>query len=686
MKQYFAFLSYSHVDSKWARWLHKALETYRLPRALRALPGAESLPERMAPVFLDRAELATSTELAAEVQRALDQSSNLIVLCSPAAVKSRWVNEEIRRFRALGREDRIFCVVLGDVDTDDPGEFFPPALSEARPGQQAAENERRPEPLAADLRASADGRRDGFLKLAAGLIGVRFDQLRQREQARWHRRLMVITATSVAASVVLVGLTSFALIARREADVQRSIAEQRSLTAERTTTFLKSIFEVSDPSEARGNSITAREVLDRGARQIDEGLKREPSVRAALTTTLGTVYSSLGLYRQADEMLAKASQVAGVEPAIAAKTAIALGELRTLQGEYPEASQQFGKAVEAMSALDSAVDIDRARGLIAWGESLAITDQFAAAKEKIAAGIDRARRSRPPDAALIARGLEALGLTALLSGDLAAAEARYREALTMRIAESGQIHPKVSETLNSLGSIEYLRGNHTQAAEYFQRALGIDRKVLGPTHPDLAGTLNNLARVYLEQRKFAEARAQLLIARDLMLAEKDASHDDMAFVFSNLALADVGLGNDEEAAPLFAAAWIAAEKHRHRLRGPILIDLADLDCRQGRHSEAETRLTTAARLLAADYPDEPWRLAWLGLVQATCRLSAGDVPAAKTDLAQNLAVILRRWPDDTLYGLSSLRRALAIHKAAADRADIAKYTRRVAAASAGKSR
>ena len=686
MNQYFAFLSYSHVDSESARWLHKALETYRLPRALRALPGAESLPERMAPVFLDRADLSTSTELAAEVQRALDQSSNLIVLCSPAAVKSRWVNEEIRRFRELGREGRIFCVVVGDVDTDGPGDFFPPALSEARPGERPAGNERRPEPLAADLRLSADGRRDGFLKLAAGLLGVRFDQLRQREQARRHRRLMLITATSVAASVVLVGLTLFAFIARREAEVQRSIAEQRSLTAERTTVFLQSLFAVSDPSEARGNSITAREVLDRGARQIDAGLKREPSVRAALTTTLGTVYSSLGLYRQADELLAKANQLAEAEPAVAAKTAIALGELRTLQANYPEANQQFAKAVEAMSTLDSAVDIDRARGLIAWGESLASTDDFAAAREKIAAGIDAARRSRPPAIELISRGLEAQGLTARLAGDLPAAEAHYREALTMRIAESGQIHPKVSETLNSLGSIEYLRGNRFQAAEYFQRALAIDRRVLGPTHPDLASTLNNLARVYLEQRKFSEARTQLLTARDLMLAEKDATHDDMAFVFSNLALADVGLGNDAEAAPLFAAAWIAAEKHRHRLRGPILIDMADLDCRQGRHSEAEPRLMTAAQFLAEDYPDEPWRLAWLRLVHATCRLSAGDVPAAKTDLAKNLAVILHRWPDDTLYGLSALRRALAIHKAAADRADISTYTRRVAAASAGNSR
>jgi hypothetical protein len=316
MARYFAFISYSHSDAGTARWLHRALESYRLPRAVHREPESVGLRSRLSPVFLDRAELATSAELGAEVQRALEESDNLIVVCSPASARSRWVNEEIRRFRALGRAERIFCVVAPvDAARDQDGVVFPPALAEPA---AAGGPPRRAEPLAADLRASGDGRRDGFLKLVAGLLGLRFDQLRRREQARRQRRLIALTAASLTASAVLAGLAFFALLQRQEADRQRSIAEQRSLTAERTTSFLQSLFEVSDPSKALGNTITAREVLDRGARRIAEGLQDEPEVRATLITTLGSVYASLGLYRQADELLDKPSDLQASNRAAAA--------------------------------------------------------------------------------------------------------------------------------------------------------------------------------------------------------------------------------------------------------------------------------------------------------------------------------------------------------------------------------
>ena len=337
MSRYFAFISYSHTDAALARWLHKSLETYRLPRALRSSREADALPERLAPVFLDRAELATSTELGAVIERALDESANLIVVCSPEAARSRWVNEEIRRFYALGRAERVFCVIAPSDETANGRVAFPPAL-----------RERAAEPLAADLRPSGDGRADGFLKLVAGLLGVRFDDLRRREQARRQRRLVAITAASVSASVALAGLAGFAFLARQEAERQRSIAEQRSLTAERTTAFLQSLFSVSDPSEARGNTITAREVLDRGAREIDTGLRHEPGVRATLIATLGSVYASLGLYGRADDLLGRAQGDAPLDPEADALVAITRGELRTSQGDYPAANQELGRALTAL--------------------------------------------------------------------------------------------------------------------------------------------------------------------------------------------------------------------------------------------------------------------------------------------------------------------------------------------------
>jgi len=680
VSHYFAFVSYSHADAAVARWLHRALETYRLPRAVRSLRDAGALPERLAPVFLDRAELATSAELGAEIERALAESENMIVLCSPAAARSRWVNEEIRRFCALGRAERVFCVIVPSAEGD--GVVFPPGLSEFLAARAANDGASAVEPLAADLRPSGDGRHDGLLKLIAGLLGLRFDDLRRREQARRQRRLVVITAASVAASIVLAGLAGFAVLARQEAERQRTIAEQRSLTAERTTAFLQSLFAVSDPSEARGKTITAKEVLDRGAREIDTGLRHEPGVRATLIATLGSVYASLGLYKQADDLLGRAEVGASLDPEADALVAIARGEVQTSLGAYPAANREFERALAALRAEGPERDTERARALIAWGESLATTDEFAAAREKIAEGIAAARRARPEAKALIARGLEARGLTALLAGELDEAEPVYREALAMRIAESGENHPKVSEDLDSLGSIEYLRGNRAQAAAYYTRVLEIGRRVLGPKHTELAATLNNLARVQLEQRKYREAREQLREARQLMLAERSITHDDMAFVFNNLALAEVGLGDDAAARELFASAWAAADEHRHRMRGPILTDLADLECRAKQHAQATARLERAGELLAEDYPDDPWRMAWLELVRASCLLREGDASAADALLTPNLRRVLERWPDDTMLGLSALERAEAIRRGVGQSESAAAFGRRVARARA----
>ena len=104
---------------------------------------------------------------------------------------------------------------------------------------------------------------------------------------------------------------SEAIKQRSEAIKQRDIARQKSLTAERTVEFVKSIFTVSDPSEARGASITAREILDRGAVSIQQGLEREPTVKAELGTTLGEVYTNLGLLHDGDRLIPADADLAG---------------------------------------------------------------------------------------------------------------------------------------------------------------------------------------------------------------------------------------------------------------------------------------------------------------------------------------------------------------------------------------
>src|SRR3954471_22358899 len=102
--KYRAFISYSHADEEWAKWLHRALETYKVPKRLVGrVTEYGPVPERIAPVFRDRDELATATSLGEILTRALEQSPCQLVICSRKAARSRWVNEEIKTFKRLGK-------------------------------------------------------------------------------------------------------------------------------------------------------------------------------------------------------------------------------------------------------------------------------------------------------------------------------------------------------------------------------------------------------------------------------------------------------------------------------------------------------------------------------------------------------------------------------------------------------
>ena len=195
--KYWAFISYSHQDEKWAAWLHKGLETYRVPPRLvggeeRAFP----VPRKIFPVFRDREELPTSADLGQQINLALRQSRYLIVICSPQAATSLWVNEEIKHFKAMGRENQILAVIVdGEPNASDKPdcpvpECFPPALR-YRLGPDGESTGERTEPIAADAREGKDGKVNAKLKLIAGVLGVDFDALKQRERQRKRRKLTI---------------------------------------------------------------------------------------------------------------------------------------------------------------------------------------------------------------------------------------------------------------------------------------------------------------------------------------------------------------------------------------------------------------------------------------------------------------------------------------------------------------
>ena len=388
------------------------------------------MPERIAPVFRDRDELTAATNLGDKLTRALEQSAFLIVICSPAAARSRWVNEEVLAYKRMGREHRVFCLIVDG----EPGasarpetadrECFPRALI-YKLGPDGALSTELSEPIAADGRPGKDSRLDVKLKLVAGMLGVGLDELKQREANRRHRRMALLSAASVTGMAITSVLATTAWLARNEAERQRVRAEAEAETARQTTGFMVDLFKVSDPSEALGNSITAREILDKGAKRIDTELKDQPGIQATLMDTMGTVYTSLGLYDSALPLVRNAVQkrvtLLGPKSTEVAESLNSLGQLLMLKSDYAEAERRLRGALEIR-------------------------------RERLG--------NKHPD---VADTLSALADVKLQTGKYAEGEPMIREALAIRRAKFGDVSAEVASSLEDLGLNYYQRGDYEPA-------------------------------------------------------------------------------------------------------------------------------------------------------------------------------------------------------------------------------
>ncbi len=220
--RYKAFISYSHRDESWARWLQHALESYRVPKRLAGQPGAFGpIPARLNPVFRDREDLSSASDLSSQIKQELSHSATLIVICSPTAASSQWVNEEIRYFRQLPQGDRIFALIVdGDPQSASPNEACFPAAMVKMPDGSAKE------PLAADARKYADGKRLAFLKIVAGMLGIRLDELRRRDAQHRARKRLGYSLVSLALATVMGWLVYSESTTRASAQVQRANTEE----------------------------------------------------------------------------------------------------------------------------------------------------------------------------------------------------------------------------------------------------------------------------------------------------------------------------------------------------------------------------------------------------------------------------------------------------------------------------
>jgi tetratricopeptide (TPR) repeat protein len=316
---------------------------------------------------------------------------------------------------------------------------------------------------------------------------------RARKFVRRHTFGVGVTGT---VAVLLVAFSVTTALQARRISRERDRANQEAEASRQVSDFLTGLFKVSDPSEARGNSVTAREILDKGADRVAQDLKDQPVVQGKLMSTMGLVYDSLGLFDSAQALLEKALdtrlKVLGPDHPDVAGTMSQLGTVWWHKGDFAKAQEFMEKAL-AINEKRFGPESDAAAGSLhnlgniywRWGKY----EDARRALERCLAIRDKLHGPGNADSA---QTLNSLGAIAYKEGDLKKAAGIWQRALAIREKTLGPDHPYIAQTLNNIAICYTYTGEPAKAVPLLERVVQIQEKVLGPRHPDLASGLMNL--------------------------------------------------------------------------------------------------------------------------------------------------------------------------------------------------
>lgn len=365
--------------------------------------------------------------------------------------------------------------------------------------------------------------------------------------------------TAVAATVVMaalvIGFIVTTIMQSARVGRERDRAQLERDKAARVSSFMVDLFSVSDPSEAKGNAITAREILDKGADKIRQELKDQPEVQATLMDTIGRVYRSLGLYDRAAPLLDEAlrlrrAQLGNDHPDVAATMKTIAGLLKD-KGDYEASEKIFGEVLGMRRRQYGAEHADVAVAMDDLATVYYSEGKLEDAENLNREGLAMRRKLFGNESTEVAHALTNLAEVLLQKGDYDAPEPMFREALAIQRKLLGNEHPSVGLTLSNLASLFYQRGDYPGAEAMMREVLAVDQKVFGAEHPTVAYDFNNLGATLKMQGNFEAAEP---LEREALAIRRKALGPDHPLV--SLSLTNLGMtlrseGNYAEAEPLF---------------------------------------------------------------------------------------------------------------------------------------
>ena len=344
---------------------------------------------------------------------------------------------------------------------------------------------------------------------------------RLRKYVRRHRYGV---AVATAAALVLPALTVNLAIQVRRVSAERDRANREAEVSRRAADFMTSMFRVSDPSEARGNTVTAREILDRAAAEVGSGLAGDPLLQARMMDAMGAVYASLGLYPRAHAMLETAierrRQVLGPEAPETLSSMRALGRVLSLEGKDRDAEEILSKASEAQRLTLGPDHRETVLTLADLSIALRKQGRIAEAEKLLRQTLEAERRVLGPEDPVTLRSMGGLAGILWDRGRLPEAEALYRETLALDEKVLGARAPQTIQALGNLAATLGRQGHWAEAERITRQVIERKRSVLGPDHQSTLQAMQNLeweiqASGRLEeaeplQREVLEARRRAL--------------------------------------------------------------------------------------------------------------------------------------------------------------------------------
>lgn len=430
---------------------------------------------------------------------------------------------------------------------------------------------------------------------------------------------------------------------------QREAAEHERSRAEEVSNFLVNLFKLSDPEVNRGNQVTARELLDSSTKRLQDALQDQPATKAALLSTVGAVYDSLGQYQAAVPIL---NQSLTLQPNSKDKTRIdtllELGRAQYLLGNLTLAEPPLQDALHLAQGEDGAAGRETGRALWALGLLRNQQDRFAEAKDLYTRSLDILETTQAP-ATDVSQLLDDLATVYERQQQWALAKQTYERALAIDRDILGNDHPRVAYHLNNLAIVAQNMGDLKRAEALYRDAIASEERAFGNEHPETAVARGNYGLFLEREGRISEAEPLLRNALEVALKVWGPDNFNVGYARVSLAIALNDEGSIPEAESEFRQALAIYEKtlpSNHQYRAAALMYLARLLVDRGKPQEALALSEQSLAIWTATAPSSA-STAQAHAIHAYALAHLGRSLEAADELAAAVpALVSTRGPDD----------------------------------------